>query len=91
MATIISVKVGAAAAVTVSYADDTQAAAYLNATYDGFGLGPANATNAEKIRACIRHWIVSDVRQLRQAHIADEAGQQTRITEAQSLFELAES
>lgn len=57
MATIFSIKVGAAVAVTLSFADDTKATAVLLGYYDGFRLGPDTATNKQKLEAVIREML----------------------------------
>lgn len=57
MATIFSIKVGSANAVTISYADDAKATAVLLGYYDAFALGQSTATNKQKLEAVIREMV----------------------------------
>lgn len=66
MATTITIQVGALT-VSKSFQDDQRAGAVLQQFYAAYGLGPANATNRQKLEA-IRDWFVSHVQEKAKLH-----------------------
>lgn len=78
MAVVISIKVGAAAAVTKSFADEAKAIAILERFYADHALGADDATPAQKLRAIV-DWIpiyIADKAKQRQVQLVRDSARQ---------------
>lgn len=80
MSTIISIQSGALTA-SRTFANDTKARTILLAFYAEYGLGPASATNQEKLQAVL-DWFVTHVA-LKAAHRQLEQTRDAARTQAE--------
>lgn len=85
MATTITIQIGALIANRV-YQDDVKAAATLHAFYNAYNLGPADASNRQKLEAILR-WITDTVQEKAKLHHV-ETSRSTVQQEADELYNL---